>query len=79
MTIRRRTMLAAATSALAAPRYARGQGTINIRMAHSLSTTEPAHLAAVFFARNVLERSGGRVRIEVFPGASSAPARASTR
>jgi tripartite ATP-independent transporter DctP family solute receptor len=66
--IRRRTILAASAATLAAPATVHGQGTINIRMAHSLSTTEPAHLAALYFAKNVLERSNGRVRIEVFPG-----------
>jgi len=66
--IRRRTLLAAGAATLAAPAYVRGQGTINIRMAHSLSTTEPAHLAALFFAKNVGERTNGRVKIEVFPG-----------
>lgn len=68
MMMRRRTVLAATAATLAAPAYVRGQGAISIRMAHSLSTTEPAHLAALYFARNVLERSNGRVRIEVFPG-----------
>lgn len=66
--IRRRTLLAAGAGTLAAPAVARAQGTINIRLAHSLSTTEPAHLAALFFAKNVGERTSGRVRIEVFPG-----------
>jgi tripartite ATP-independent transporter DctP family solute receptor len=41
---------------------------IKIRLAHSLSTTEPAHLAAEYFAKNVAERSKGRVVINVFPG-----------
>lgn len=40
----------------------------SIKFAHSLSTSEPAHLAAEFFARNVTERSQGRLEIEVFPG-----------
>jgi tripartite ATP-independent transporter DctP family solute receptor len=40
----------------------------SIKLAHSLSTTEPAHLAALFFAKNVKERTDGRVDIEVFPG-----------
>jgi TRAP-type transport system periplasmic protein len=65
--MQRRSLLAA-TAALAAPRLARAQSTIRIRFAHSLSTTEPAHQAAEFFARNVGERSNGRVKIEVFPG-----------
>ena len=38
-----------------------------IRFAHSLSTTEPAHLAAEYFAKNVAERSKGRIQIQVFP------------
>jgi tripartite ATP-independent transporter DctP family solute receptor len=39
-----------------------------IRLAHSLSTSEPAHLAAEFFAANVNERSEGRIEVTVFPG-----------
>ena len=39
-----------------------------IRLAHSLSATEPAHLAAEFFAANVTERSEGRLDVTVFPG-----------
>jgi tripartite ATP-independent transporter DctP family solute receptor len=41
---------------------------IKIRLAHSLSATEPAHTAAEFFAKNVKERSKGRVQVDVFPG-----------
>jgi TRAP-type transport system periplasmic protein len=41
---------------------------IHIRLAHSLSATEPAHLAAEYFAANVAERTGGRVEISVHPG-----------
>ncbi len=41
---------------------------IKIRFAHSLSTTEPAHLAAEYFAKNVAARTGGKVQISVFPG-----------
>lgn len=52
--------LAAASPALAA-------GEIKIRFAHSLSSTEPAHLAAEFFAKNVAERTNNRVQIQVFP------------
>ncbi len=44
------------------------QETIRIRLAHSLSTSEPAHLAAEFFAKNVAQRSNNRVQIQVFPG-----------
>jgi tripartite ATP-independent transporter DctP family solute receptor len=41
---------------------------IKIRFAHSLSVSEPAHQAAEFFAKNVKERTKGRVQIDVFPG-----------
>ena len=40
---------------------------IRIRLAHSLSTTEPAHLAAEFFAKNVAQRTNNKVQIQVFP------------
>lgn len=39
-----------------------------IRLSHSLSTSEPAHLASEFLAKNVSQRTNGRVSIEVFPG-----------
>ncbi|MGH6945613.1 MAG: C4-dicarboxylate TRAP transporter substrate-binding protein [Geminicoccaceae bacterium] len=39
-----------------------------IKLAHSLSTTEPANLAAELFAKNVGERTHGAVQITVFPG-----------
>jgi tripartite ATP-independent transporter DctP family solute receptor len=64
----RRTLMAGTAAILAAPAIVRAQSTINIRFAHSLSTTEPAHLAAEFFAKNVAARTNGRVKIEVFPG-----------
>lgn len=56
------------TAALVRPWAARAQAEIRIRFAHSLSTVEPAHQAAEFFARNVAQRTNNRVRIEVFPG-----------
>lgn len=40
---------------------------IKIRFAHSLSSTEPAHQAAEYFARNVAARTGGKVQITVYP------------
>jgi TRAP-type transport system periplasmic protein len=46
---------------------------VKIRFAHSLSTTEPAHLAAEYFAKNVAERTKGRVQIQVFPGEQLGP------
>ena len=44
-----------------------GPGRIKIRFAHSLSTTEPAHLAAEYFAKNVAARTNNKVQIQVFP------------
>ena len=64
----RRQCLAATAASLALPGIAQAQAEIRIRFAHSLSTTEPAHLAAEYFARNVAQRTNNRVRIEVFPG-----------
>ena len=52
---------------------ARAQDTIRIRFAHSLSTTEPAHLAAEFFARNVAQRTANKVQIQVFPSEQLGP------
>ncbi len=59
------TMILAAACLLAAPAF--GQDVIKIRFAHSLSSTEPAHLAAEFFAKNVAQRTNNRVQIQVFP------------
>jgi len=44
-----------------------GAQEIKIRFAHSLSSTEPAHIAAENFAKRVGERTKGRVQIQVFP------------
>ena len=41
---------------------------VRLRFAHSLSTSEPFHESAEYFARNVEQRSNGRVQIKVFPG-----------
>ena len=57
------TVAAAAFVALPAS----AQNVIKIRFAHSLSSTEPAHLAAEFFAKNVAARTNNRVQIQVFP------------
>lgn len=40
---------------------------IKIRLAHSLSTTEPTHLAAEYLAKNLAERSKGKISLQVFP------------
>jgi tripartite ATP-independent transporter DctP family solute receptor len=60
-------VMAFAACALAAS-PATAQDTINLRFAHSLSTNEPFHQAAEYFANNMKERTKGRVQIKVFPG-----------
>jgi tripartite ATP-independent transporter DctP family solute receptor len=61
-----------ALAALAASMTASAQE-IKIRFAHSLSSTEPAHAAAEYFAKNVAARTNGRVQIQVFPGEQLGP------
>ena len=56
--------LAAALSLLSAGAFAQE---IKIRFAHSLSTSEPAHIAAENFAKRVAERTNNKVQIQVFP------------
>lgn len=46
---------------------------IKIRFAHSLSPTEPAHLAAEYFAKNVAARTNGKVQITVYPAEQLGP------
>jgi len=46
---------------------------IKIRFAHSLSPTEPAHLAAEYFAKNVAARTHGKVQITVYPAEQLGP------
>lgn len=58
-------MILAAACLFAPPSF--GQDVVKIRFAHSLSSTEPAHLAAEFFAKNVAQRTNNRVQIQVFP------------
>ena len=59
--------------AAAAPRLGHAQETTRIRFAHSLSSTEPAHLAAEFFAKNVATRTNNKVQIQVFPSEQLGP------
>jgi len=58
-------LLALVACLQAAP--AAAQEVVKIRLAHSLSTSEPAHVAAEFFARNVAQRTSNKVQIQVFP------------
>lgn len=59
-------LLLALTACLQAP-MASAQEVIRIRLAHSLSTSEPAHVAAEYFAKNVAQRTNNKVLIQVFP------------
>ena len=59
-------LLLALTACLQAP-MASAQEVIRIRLAHSLSTNEPAHVAAEYFAKNVAQRTNNKVLIQVFP------------
>ena len=38
-----------------------------LKLGHGLDTTHPVHKAMVFMADKVLEKSGGRMRVEIFP------------
>lgn len=53
--------------------FGAGAQEIKIRFAHSLSPSEPAHLAAEYFAKNVAARTNGRVQITVFPAEQLGP------
>jgi len=70
---RRSALAAGAALAAGTALPVRAQEQIRIRFAHSLSSTEPAHLAAEFFAKNVAARTNGRVQIQVFPGEQLGP------
>jgi tripartite ATP-independent transporter DctP family solute receptor len=70
----KRTLLKAGLAAPLAQAWpAFAQDTQRIRFAHSLSSTEPAHLAAEFFAKNVAQRTGNKVQIQLFPGEQLGP------
>jgi TRAP-type transport system periplasmic protein len=40
---------------------------VTLTFAHAATTTHPAHLAAMQFAKRVEERSNGEIKIEIFP------------
>ncbi len=70
---KRSLLLAALATGLLTAVPVGAQDNIRIRFAHSLSTSEPAHLAAEFFARNVAQRTNNRVQIQVFPSEQLGP------
>jgi len=57
----------AAALAVAAPRLARAEAPLTLRFAHYAAEDHPAHTAARQFAARVEERSGGAVKIALFP------------
>ena len=65
---RKTTVILALAACLCGTGPAAAQDTISLRFAHSLSTNEPFHQAAEYFANNMKERTKGRVQIKVFPG-----------
>jgi len=73
MSIRTRSMICRLFKALAvlplalALAPAAGAQTLVLRFAHNLSATEPFHLAAEKFAADVATKSGGQIKITVFP------------
>lgn len=79
LNVRRGNMFALAAATVAGalfcgqPSAANAQDNVRIRFAHSLSTSEPAHLAAEFFAKNVAARTGNRVQVQVFPSEQLGP------
>ena len=64
-----RTVLVAAlaAAALAAPTFAADFDATTIRLAHTAATSHAHHQACEQFAKNVAERTGGKVKVEVYP------------
>jgi TRAP-type transport system periplasmic protein len=62
-----RTGAGAAGIALGAPYIARGQAPMTLRWAHFSPEDHPAHIAAKQFAGRVEQRTGGAIRINIFP------------
>ena len=56
-----------AGAALAAPYIARGQAPLTLRWAHFAQEDHPANIAAKLFASRVEARTGGAIKINIFP------------
>ena len=54
-------------AALVAPFVARGQGSLTLRWAHFAQEDHPANVAARLFASRVESRTGGAIKINIFP------------
>jgi len=68
--MQRRSFLTASLGVLSAPTIIRAQTTTRLRLAHSGPERDSKHLAAVYFAKQVEEKSGGALRIQVYPNSS---------
>lgn len=62
-----RTGAASVALTLAAPRLVRAQSPLTLRFAHFAAEDHPAHIAAKAFASRVEARTGGAVKIAIFP------------
>ncbi len=62
-----RTGAASVALTLATPRLARAQSPLTLRFAHFAAEDHPAHIAAKAFASRVEARTGGAVKIAIFP------------
>ena len=56
-----------AAAVLAAPYLARGAGPLTLRFAHFAQEDHPAHIAAKQFAAAVEARTGGALKVAIFP------------
>ncbi|UCH11498.1 MAG: TRAP transporter substrate-binding protein, partial [Fidelibacterota bacterium] len=39
-----------------------------LKLAHVLDTTHPVHRGMVYMAEKLAEKSGGRMRVDIYPG-----------
>ncbi|HUN45105.1 MAG TPA: TRAP transporter substrate-binding protein [Stellaceae bacterium] len=62
-----KTGIGAAGLTLAAPYVARGAGPLTLRWAHFAQEDHPANIACKQFAANVEKRTGGAIKINIFP------------
>ncbi len=62
-----KTSVGAAAVTLGAPYVARGAAPMTLRWAHFAQEDHPAHIAAKQFAARIEERTGGAIKINIFP------------
>jgi tripartite ATP-independent transporter DctP family solute receptor len=64
-TMRRRTVLLAATGLLAMPAIARGQGQLRLTLGHNAAAGNPRSVAAEQMSRQLREKSNGRIELRI--------------